>query len=101
MVRQIDDRIRSSITLTQELRQAHADYARERWMSLRPEERDDLPPRSRIMLEESGIAGTNYTLETPSVKCLHAHYAHFRSTGSNPVGAMVHECLLQQHDDLL
>ena len=67
--------------------------------------------RMRNMLQYSGIAGANLTsspLSTfPTLKCLHTHYAHFRSTTLddspvfNPVGAKVHDILMDQYPALI
>ena len=90
------------------------------------------------ILRYSGIAGsilyrslpggtammtTTTTMVVPSIKCLHAHYAHYRAatsssppgvdnnktpgrdscttTSSNPVGTMVHERLRSEFPDLI
>ena len=91
----------------------HEHYAQERWSSLSEEDRHALEmndgsiQRMRHMLQSSGVAGTNYTAQrqpdgtfVASVKCLHAHYAHYRSRpleghepGYNPVGFWVHRLL--------
>jgi len=94
----------------------HEQYAEERWSSLTKEDRQSLEKedssvqRMREMLQLSGIAGTNHTAQlqqdgtfVASVKCLHAHYAHYRSKqfemeadGLNPVGFWVHQLLLEE-----
>lgn len=85
-------------------RKCHDEYAEERWTSLSEQDRkrlqDDSMERIRAMLQESGVAGINVSIKgiVPSVKCLHAHYADYRSTSSrrtvpNPVGAWVHRRL--------
>lgn len=126
--------------------EAHRQYAVERWESLTAEDqrRFDLQDNAssdavrgndgaskileskRHVLRESGIAGSNITTDgaadsIPSIKCLHAHYAHYRgsttikltttkSTGTtisdllrttNPVGAMVHERLQAEFPELI
>ena len=57
------------------LETAHRDYEAERDALLA----DDTSPRP-----SGGVAGT-----TVGVKCLHAHYAHTRGEGENPVGELV------------
>jgi hypothetical protein len=69
--------------------------------------------RMRTMMKESGISGTNFTIHldgdgtnVASIKCLHAHYAHFRSTmesdcSCNPVGEMIHSTLEKAFPDLV
>jgi len=139
------------------LLKCHEEYARARWESLLVEDRNrisDLAAKSRSgrriydMLRHSGVAGTNVTravLTTtttttaspspllpfvPSVKCLHAHYADYRSvlaedddkenlhcfrgvdsysdcatttgrTVLNPVGRRVHELLREEFPSLV
>lgn len=84
------------------LKECHLNYATERWESLTDEDRQSLPESVVPMLKDSGIAGANCTAsEAPSLKCLHAHYAHFRVHGKNPVGARVDRLLKQKWPDLL
>lgn len=42
----------------------------------------------RAAVLEKGVAGVKDLLK---IKCLHAHYAHYLATGTNPVGELVHE----------
>jgi hypothetical protein len=86
-------------------RQAHDDYAEERWLSLTPEHRESLEQYHdgmRVMLQESGVSGTDYReVRVPNIKCLHAHYAHYRSSANgNIVGQWVHELLVKEGTDL-
>jgi hypothetical protein len=99
--------------------QCHKDYAKERWSCLTTEDQEllsqDNPSilRMRTMMKESGISGTNFTIHldgdgtnVASIKCLHAHYAHFRSTmesdcSCNPVGEMIHSTLEKEFPDLV
>ena len=71
------------------------------------------------ILEYSGVAGTDHkgvraqnadrTNYVPSVKCLHSHYAHYRSQDDteeskaviNMVGKWTHELLVEQFPDLV
>jgi hypothetical protein len=99
-----------SIVLTQNeehlLLECHRQYARDRWRSLSEEDRTQLPEQIIPMLKESGIAGINVMAMTiqdnglPSFKCLHAHYAHYRANGTNPVGAHVERLLRSHFPDL-
>lgn len=59
------------------LAEAHAAYAAER---------DALVPTGASPAPSGGVGGT-----TVGVKCLHAHYAHARAGGDNPVGELVQE----------
>lgn len=108
--------------LSQRLCRCHEEYAQQRWETLTEEDRlllsTETPSliRMRNMMKHSGISGTNFTMfddseqddarNMPSIKCLHAHYAHYRSTmGSlssslNPVGEMIHFTLEQEFPDL-
>jgi hypothetical protein len=109
----LENRLKEDPAAVDRLFRCHKEYARERWECLSEEDRNRLTltdsssiQRMRGMLETSGITGTNTSsLEQdrsplPSIKCLHAHYADFRSTSSgadrteNPVGRMVHDLLV-------
>jgi hypothetical protein len=109
----LEDRLKADSLMTEQLFCCHKEYARERWECLSLDDRTLLTQtdsssiqRMRVMLESSGIAGTNTTALTqngsflPAIKCLHAHYADYRSAGQgqteNPVGRMVHELLAEQ-----
>jgi hypothetical protein len=109
----LEERLRSDSLMTDRLFCCHKEYAKERWECLSLYDRNLLTQpdsssvqRMRGMLESSGIAGTNTTTLTqdgsflPSIKCLHAHYADYRSAGQgrtqNPVGRMVHDLLAEQ-----
>ena len=100
----------------------HEEYARIRWNSLSEEDKElllggadtdqDEIQENRFqgfysILRESGVAGTDWKRKDgsiPSVKCLHAHYAHFRSSSFsegrsgdiNIIGAWTHELLLDE-----
>lgn len=47
-------------------------------------ERDALVPEGSKLAPRGGVGGT-----AKGVKCLHAHYAHTRAGGKNPVGELV------------
>lgn len=97
----------------------HKQYANARWNSLKEEDRSLLTmdnssiKRMRNMLEFSGVAGTDFLSQqledgsfVASVKCLHAHYAHYRSTSPNeevynPVGFWIHEILQENFPDVV
>ena len=116
-VKVLEQELRKDESLARQLQLAHQDYARARWNSLDQDDREQLVilsrdsltmERMRIMLECSGIAGSNTTAAAlPPVKCLHTHYAHFRSQWSkqgapiNPVGAQVHKILMDTFPDLV
>ena len=76
----------------------------------------------REMIQHSGVAGTDHkrlretdhddkskdaTVYVPSVKCLHSHYAHYRSQNKsenaiiNVVGKWTHELLMEEFPDLV
>jgi hypothetical protein len=117
--------------LVERLWSCHRQYAKDRWDALSETDRILLTQttepallRMRCIMEESGISGSNLTLATtasstdsdddnddtatlfPSIKCLHAHYAHFLSTRDipgrekNPVGEMIHRQLQDKFPDL-
>ncbi len=104
--------------------QSHEGYANERWMALTEEHQEYLQKSARMtnMVKYSGIAGTdfksfapnvddpNHAAEKPSIKCLHAHYAHYRSQIENVdgcdyplniIGEWIHEILQQRNDGLI
>mmetsp|Transcript_15262 Transcript_15262/g.17776 ORF Transcript_15262/g.17776 Transcript_15262/m.17776 type:complete len:275 (-) Transcript_15262:1004-1828(-) len=64
---------------------SHDCYARERWDSLSDDHRNYILQKEGmlVILRDSGIAGTDYKSflisNKPSIKCLHAHYGHYRS----------------------
>jgi len=65
------------------LRAAHAAYAAERDAAVPS---DHAGPRP-----SGGVGGTR-----EGVKCLHAHYAHWLAGGDDPVGAWVHDQLVER-----
>lgn len=101
----LETRLSENSDLLNDFIECHRGYARERWNSLLPEDRNYLLQSERMtrMVRDSGIAGTDYqsfftpksrsittttasedtSLNEPflkaSIKCLHAHYAHYRS----------------------
>lgn len=112
--------------LRNEWLQSHRQYAQERWNVLTIDDQRWLlaaadannaasgrwsAAQSKLaILRDSGISGCNLTT-TPSVKCLHAHYAHYRASLAlllrsdelrllNPIGAMVHERLRVEFPEL-
>ena len=124
----------------QDLLRAHVEYAQIRWNTLSKNDRDRLTDtiagtvslqRMREMLQYSGVAGTSITMvdneryvamafekdadslpvRVPYIKCLHTHYAHYRSilstdwskqnTTLNPVGQRVHELLQTKFPELI
>jgi hypothetical protein len=69
------------------LARAHAAYAADRWALLDDDERTYVLDRGWDSLKTVGVAGIR---DRATIKCLHAHYAHFFATRANPVGAWVH-----------
>jgi hypothetical protein len=115
----LEDRLKADAVMTDQLFCCHKEYAKARWECLSLHDKNLLTQsdssavqRMRDVLESTGIAGTNTTALTtqnngskqPAIKCLHAHYADYRSAGQgqgqrqteNPVGRMVHELLAEQ-----
>lgn len=110
-------RLQSDPSLVERLWRCHYQYAQQRWRALEDNDRlmlmettDPAVMRMRSIMQESGISGSNLTRHDdvmfPAIKCLHAHYAHYRSTQnldgceSNPVGEMIHEQLQVQFPSL-
>ena len=97
----------------------HEDYARRRWECISANDQalllndvNSSIQRMRSMMMKSGIAGTDFRSQVQadgsfraSMKCLHAHYGHFRSVnnelGWNPVGCWVHELLQKEYPTLI
>lgn len=59
------------------LEQAHTAYAAER---------NSLVPEGATPAPSGGVGGTSV-----GIKCLHAHYAHTRAGGDNPVGELAQQ----------
>ena len=74
-VKRLEAKATADPTFGAALADAHRAYA---------EERDTLAPSDAGRRPRGGVGGA-----TTGVKCLHAHYAHARAGGSNPVGALV------------
>lgn len=74
-VRRMEGKAETDPGFGQRLERAHRDYEEERDSRLSP----DAEPRPG-----GGVGGA-----ATGVKCLHAHYAHTRAGGANPVGDLV------------
>lgn len=74
-VQAMDRRAREDPDFAARLEEAHRRYA---------EERDRAIPESVAHRPSGGVGGSS-----GGVKCLHAHYAHFRAGHENPVGELV------------
>ena len=123
-VQKLRSRLEEDPVAALQLLKSHRDYAARRWASIRQHDRELLQSdtsssvqRMRSMLQSSGIAGTDFQSQVddngnfvPTLKCLHANYAHFRSVGVfhhhddgngfNPVGMWVHELLQEQFPEI-
>ena len=124
----LEEQLNNNLEYTQQFYNNHVDYANDRWDSLTKTDQDwlllnnnDIDDatlcstigRMRHMVRESGIAGANFVRSTlpnntpsssiiiPSIKCLHAHYGHYRSTEKNIVGMWVHQLLQQEFPNLV
>lgn len=75
-VKRMEGRARSDPAFARRLDEAHRRYAEEREGSL--------PPGAEGPVPSGGVGGASR-----GVKCLHAHYAHTRAGGDNPVGEAV------------
>jgi hypothetical protein len=145
-VRIFQRRLEDDVELGARWYECHDAYACERWSVLSTHDREWLlgggrtPPGGderedqkrnsmREMIQTSGVAGTDHhsgggesggggeTTSVPSVKCLHSHYAHYRSQLSryndagdddddrkvvlNMVGKWTHELLMECFPDIL
>lgn len=130
----LESRLSENSTLLKDFIECHRGYARERWNSLLSEHQNYILQSERMtrMVRDSGIAGTDYqsffrpqiiTTATDSevaslnglpikasIKCLHAHYAHYRSQIEqyedcdyplNIIGLWTHELLKERYKELI
>ena len=118
----LEDRLMEEPGSLENFIKSHRGYANERWLGLRPEHREYLERSERMtqMVRYSGIAGTDFKSFSPtddphnpaakaSIKCLHAHYAHYRSQIEknecdypiNVVGQWTHEILKERNEGLI
>ncbi len=74
-VRRMEQKARADPDFSERLEAAHRSYGNER---------DSLVPDGAGPVPTGGVGGS-----TVGVKCLHAHYAHTRAGGDNPVGELV------------
>ena len=78
---------------------AHESYAQLRWSLLSDDEATLVEARGWTPnLQDVGVAGLR---DAKTVKCLHAHYAHFLGdrSAANPVGVWVHDALPREVRD--
>ena len=112
-VRQLEIRLRDEPDMLERFILSHDSYAKERWDSLTEFHQEHIMKNERMlkMLRYSGVAGTDYTefhtSKGPSIKCLHAHYAHYRGQIENNcdkvniVGKWIDDLLKEQFPDLI
>ena len=121
-VKIFEERIVNDNELTNIWYNVHEEYANERWNLLTINDQEYLSKERSSMkdiLQYSGVAGTDHKgvraqnadreSYVPSVKCLHSHYAHYRSQNDtegseaviNMVGKWTHELLIEQFPDLV
>jgi hypothetical protein len=138
-VRIFQSRLENDASRAKEWLECHEQYALERWNLLSNQDKkwllqdvisDEKERRTiesmRDMIQNSGVAGTDYkglkqqpddvdmssSIFVPSVKCLHSHYAHYRSqlcsesgrTSSsrlNVIGVWTHELLVEKFPDII
>lgn len=109
----LEDRLMKDLNLAKDFIQCHQGYAKERWNSLSVDHQSWVTQHPSTKIEHyarySGIAGTNYSdfilsngeIDKISIKCLHTHYAHYRSQLENDkcdyplniIGQWTHELL--------
>jgi hypothetical protein len=116
----LEERLNQDKSASDQLLRCHQDYARRRWDCILPEDQQALMSeddasiaRMRVSMKETGIAGIDYMSQIQpngsfqaSLKCLHAHYGHYRSVGDteegfNPVGYWVHKLLHNEFPHLI
>ena len=74
-VKRMEGKAAADESFARRLEEAHREYA---------EERRGLLPAGEGPVASGGVGGAS-----AGVKCLHAHYAHTRAGGDNPVGELV------------
>ncbi|CAK4068193.1 unnamed protein product [Aphanomyces euteiches] len=90
----LTDRLIANPAHVETMRRMHADYAAERYAMLTDADRRLVEQKQWTRaLQVVGIAGMR---NPASVKCLHAHYAHYLATRNNLVGEWVHAILQDQ-----
>ncbi|KAL7488799.1 hypothetical protein ACHAW6_014414 [Cyclotella cf. meneghiniana] len=137
-VRIFQSRLENDASHAKEWLECHEQYALERWNLLSNQDKtwllqdvisDEKERRTiesmRDMIQHSGVAGTDYkglkqrpddvdnssSIFVPSVKCLHSHYAHYRSqlcseSGQNSsprlnvIGIWTHDLLVEKFPDI-
>eukprot|EP00804_Cyclotella_cryptica_P020340 CCRYP_012587-RA/>CCRYP_012587-RA protein AED:0.05 eAED:0.05 QI:399/1/1/1/0/0/2/81/345 len=135
-VRNFQARLENEPSRAKEWLECHEQYALERWNLLSNQDKtwllnamvsDEKESRTiesmRDMIQNSGVAGTDYkgqkqqldispSMFVPSVKCLHSHYAHYRSqlcseSGTtfssklNVIGVWTHELLTEKFPEII
>ena len=84
-VGKLEERLRNEEGMFELFMESHACYGKERWNSLSDEHQKHILDNERMLriLRDSGVAGTEYKVfeesNIPSIKCLHAHYGHYRA----------------------
>lgn len=76
-IKRLERKAETDLGFAQRLEESHASYAAER---------DALVPEGMTPAPTGGVGGTSV-----GIKCLHAHYAHVRAGGDNPVGELVQD----------
>ncbi|CAM9242552.1 unnamed protein product, partial [Ascophyllum nodosum] len=92
LVREWERKLQASPELLMEMKMAHERYAEERWAML--SETDVAIVNQRGWESSLGTkvgAGGISTAKPGTIKCLHAHFAHFLATGQNTVGKWVQQ----------
>ena len=81
--------IRKDPELRRRYYESHRAYIRERWETLRDEDKRWIEEHGlQEVFKERGIGGLR---DWDAVKCLHMHYAHFKARGENPIGEWIEE----------
>lgn len=93
-IQKLQERLYSSPEYLEQMRNAHLQYAHERWSAISEEDKMVIESNRGWIesLRDVGIAGIK---DFSRVKCLHCHYAHFlaRPQHGNLIGEWVHQIL--------
>lgn len=101
-VERLSEEFRQDEELAAELDRAHQEYAAFRRELLNRLPRDaqaylEQHPREARVVLHSGVGGAR---EFVTLKCLHAHLAHYLARAANPVGRLVADYLIRRGVDL-
>ncbi len=88
-IERLEELIKGDPELRRRYHESHRTYIRERWQTLREEDKRWLEAHGLLeVFQRRGIGGLR---DWDAVKCLHMHYAHYKARGENPIGEWIAE----------